>query len=736
MLIFAVPVTANCQTLTINEVQYSNQNTIQDTENDTPDWIEIFNADEETINLEGYQLTDNISKTDYWTFPEYQLRPDSFLLVFASAKNKIFGKDFHTDFKLRLMKDPVYLINPAGEIIDMVENQCVPPDRSIGRWPDISENVEILTPTPGFSNNKATRIEINFQSDTISVTHQSGFYQEPLSIEISNSHIQNQIYYTLNGEAPDARDHLYEDYILLKDINQNKNRFSNLGDSEFEPGDLISKANILRAIVLSEGCPASEEIINTYFINENSNIDYNFPVISLITEKDNLFDKEIGIYVDGYHNNYAQSGKEWERPVHLEIFDTEGFQIIDQNAGFRLHGSASRSAPQKSLRLYARDEYGKDSFEYPFFNQKPSLDRFKTLLLRSTRGWSGTLFKDELCQVLVQDMNIDYSATQTAIVFINGEYWGIYSLRERHDKDYIENNFGITNSEVDILDYNYEQVSVKEGTIDRYNELIDNLENHDVQSEDYYSYIDEKIDLSNLTDYFIAQFYLANADFPFNNVELWNLRNDTSKWRFFFFDLDGAMFLINQNHLSEYNNTYVESNKYPDHTTYLFRSILQNPEFRKRFSSHFTYHLKTTFSPNQVIDKINYYESLYSPIVSEHIYRWNKPVAYNKWIHNIETLRLFAIQRPPVIYDQLSDNFGNPFVFFPNPSKDFVNIEFFNVVENAEVKIYTANGRLVQCQNLVGSDRITLHPGLKSGVYILQVLVRHSIYTDKLIVQR
>ncbi len=735
LLLFAITISAESQAVVINEVQYSNQNTIRDSENNTPDWIEILNSGEVPTNLIGYQLTDDTSKSDYWNFPDYRLQPDSFLVVFASGKNEQYGDEFHTDFLLRLMKDPVYLIEPSGKIIDMIENQCVPPDKSIGRWPDTSDHLEILTPTPGFSNNSAQAVEINFQADTIGVSHQSGFFSEPISIGLFNKHLNNNIYYTLNGEKPDIGGFLYENLLSLDDINQNKNRFANLTDTGYKPGDLISKANILRAVVLSEGCPASEEIINTYFIDGNRNLDYQFPVVSLITAKDNLFGKETGIYVKGSHDNYTQRGKEWERPVHLEIFNSNGIQIIDQDAGLRIHGSASRAGAQKSLRLYAREEYGKDTFEYPLFTQKPSLNRFKTLLLRSKRGWSGTLVKDELCHNLVQDMNIDYSATQTAIVFINGEYWGIHSLRERQDRGYIENNYGLTDAEVEILDYKRDQIQVKEGTIDGYNELIENMENLDARSEEYYSYVDEKIDLASITDYFIAEIYLANADFPFNNVELWRVCNDTSKWRFFFFDLDGTMFRINQNQLSQYNNTHIEFQNSREHTTFLLRSLLQNPEYRNRFRSQFTYHLNTTFSPGRVIDKINEFERKYRPIASEHIYRWNKPVDYNKWIHNIETLRLFAIQRPQVIFDQISENFSDPFVLFPNPSKDYINLDFFEIPENAQVKIFTMNGQLVQTQNLSSPDRVTIHHVLKPGVYFMQVVMGPNIYNRKLIVQ-
>jgi len=620
-----------CQFLEISEVQYSNHHTLHDAEGDATDWIELHNSGDNFINLEGYQLTDDTSKNNFWTLPDLILNPDSFLLIYASGKNTLLGSEIHSDFKLKMMKEPVVLLDPDGKVMDRVEIQCVPPDKSLGFWPDNSNDRKILSPTPGYSNNSAVTYEINFLKDSIGLSHLDGFYAGPLQINLSNIHTQNNIYYTLDGDIPDEEASLYEDYLILDDINHYENRFANLTDSGFKPGNLISKANILRAIVISEGCPASEEIIKTYFINKSGNPEYHVPVISLITEEDNLFDKETGIYITGNHNNYSQHGKAWERPVHAEVIDTAGNIMINQNAGLRIHGSGSRRGGQKSLRLYARDEYGNDTFEYPFFQQKPSIDSHKTLLLRTSKGWSRTLFKDELCNTLVQDMSLDYSATQTSILFLNGEYWGIYSLRERQDKYYVENNYNIENANIDIISFKPNRIEVEEGSIDSYLKLMNNLEIYDPGDEDYYALINDWFDLDKLIDFFCAQIYLANIDFPQNNFKMWRSRHNNAPWRFFFFDLDGTMMQTYSNQLTTYNNNFDNELIYQDYSVNILRKLFQNRQFREKFFAKFDYHLIRTFSPPRVLSLIDDYQNLYEQLSAEHIYRWNMPSDIATW---------------------------------------------------------------------------------------------------------
>jgi hypothetical protein len=133
---------------------------------------------------------------------------------------------------------------------------------------------------------------------------------------------------------------------------------------------------------------------------------------------------------------------------------------------------------------------------------------------------------------------------------------------------------------------------------------------------------------------------------------------------------------------------------------------------------------------------INYFEELYTPLVSEHIYRWNIPADIIRWNHNIETLRLFAIQRPQELYGQIEDNFSDPFVLFPNPSNEFINIDFFDIPEHISVDIFNVNGQLVYSQEMSEPGLVTIFPGLESGTYMIQLSTGQNIYYKKLIVLR
>ena len=725
----------------INEVMYSNQSCITDRFGDYPDWVEIYNPDSLAINLEGWKLTDDISKSQYWTFPDHMLGSHQFLIVFLSGKNTNESGEIHTDFRLKLMGEQIMLIDPNGNVQQRYEVMCVPPDLSIGMKPDASDNIVLLSPSPGFSNNNSDTIQINFQQDTIFFSHAGGFYTEAIQLDLRNSHPDNTIHYTLDGSIPDYQSPRYEQPLSLEDWSGRENQISGIRTSDrwVKPGNEIFKFPVVRAVVYSEGCPASPVFSKTYLINENIHNRYQIPVLSLMTDPENLFDKEYGIYVKGNYNNFTQYGKEWERPAHLEYFNQDGELLTRQDIGIRIHGGGTREDPQKSLRLYARDEYGAEQFRYPFFDQKQDLDSFKTLILRSVKDWSGTLFKDELCHRLVQDLDIDYMAGQTVIVFINGEYWGIQSLRERQDEYYIRNNHRIMDSEFDIIEYKIlVGLVVEQGDDMEYQRLVTLLESSDMSDKDTYREICELIDIQNFIDYYIAELYLANFDFPKNNVKLWRPREVEGKWRLFFYDCDNCMIRTYFDHMSEYTNTSEHYRVYEVWTTFIFQKLLENPEFRNSFYYQFCNHLNSTFHPDSVIRMIDQYLAMYTPLIPEHIYRWHIPNNVIKWMHNTDMLKRFAVQRPSQIILQLVKNFGIPLKIYPNPSDGKFNIKHF-MGDSDEIYIEITSISGVKLCNeritFINGNDIPLKVDLPEGVYLLSLRNENMIFSEKLFVQ-
>ncbi|MDD2636184.1 MAG: CotH kinase family protein [Bacteroidales bacterium] len=723
------------QNIVINEVVYSNKTGLQDLHGDTPDWIELYNNSTIAVNLESYAISDGLDADDYWHCPYYVLAPGEYKIIFASGKDIKKDAEWHTDFKLSLMKEQVFLMNPQSSVIDFVPIQCVPADNSLACKPDGNTlNRKICIPTPNMSNNNAQEVEINYLPDTLTVSHASGFYNGTIGVELKNTQTANQIYYTLNADNPNNNDNVFTETLILDDRTQYKNRFANKAEINFKVSDDIFKAQVLRAQVFSEGCPASNSINHTYFISNTATNPYDVPVVSIITDKDNLFDDDEGIYILGNNNNYWQRGKAWERDIFLEIFDKSGNTIIDQMAGMRIHGGGNRQSEQKSLRLYSRNKFGKGWFTYPFFEDKLHIDSCKRLLLRHVKDWNRTMIVDELCQNIVKPMNIDYSAFNTSLVFINGEYWGIYSLRERQDEYYVANNYLIETPELTIIESTPQEIIAKEGSIDDYNELITIIEIADKDSEDFFTNMDQIIDLDALIDYYCAEIYLANLDFPFRNMSLWKTNNDTSRWRYFFYDCDACMNRFNYNHFRDYGNSFEDFYKFDDKYKTILTLLLQNKKFQQEFQSKMFYHLNYTFTPERVISEIEKLEKVYSPLINEHIYRWHTPSDYVKWKQDIDRLKAFAMNRPIVVKKFITEYFGIPFDIFPNPANKSFNIKFLNETGIVKINIKDLYGRTVYQNRYYYPDSvITINTDLPQGLYLVNITINNMIFTKKLI---
>ena len=189
--------------------------------------------------------------------------------------------------------------------------------------------------------------------------------------------------------------------ILISNQSEKENTLSVISTSERweEPKGLVCKGNIIRAMAFQDTTPVSTVYSKTYFVENKTK--YSFPIVSIITDSLNLFQEDSGIYIIGNNTNYSNRGRSWERLAHLEYFDVDGESQLKQNIGIRIHGNKGRTFPQKSLRLYARSEYGSKKFNYAFFPDEET-SSFKRLIVRSasSNDWKNTLFKTELATTI------------------------------------------------------------------------------------------------------------------------------------------------------------------------------------------------------------------------------------------------------------------------------------------------------------------------------------------------
>ncbi len=723
----------------LNEVMSANDMTVADEDGDYSDWIELYHKGTAPINLQGYRLTDDTLRLDKWTFPSITLASEAHLLVFASDKNRT-GAQLHTNFKLRAAGEDLWLVDPQGRVMDRLPVVALAGDQSFGRKPDGGDLwVLFMEATPG-----ATNSQIGFPPlvDTLTFSVESGFYPENTPLSITSHEGIASIHYTLDGSLPTANSPKWESPFTLTDRTPLPNTISTISTSHLwkAPIGQVPKATVIRAAAFRQGAPSSRVYTHTYLVG---NLHFTFPVISLVTDPAHFFGYEEGIYVSGKlgdespYGNYTQGGEKWERPVHVSFFSEEGQLEIAQDMGVRIHGRGSRGGPQKSLRFYARSEYGDNYLEYPLFPDRP-YTRYKRFLLRTpSSDWGRTGIKDALIHSLLPWQSLEIQAFRPTIVFLNGEYWGIQNLRERHDKHYLAQHFGVDDDAVDILE---EDGQISEGDNADYLALLDFVRAHDLRDSVQYQTVAEQIDIEAFILYYIAQLYAMNTDWPVGNTRFWREQAPNAKWRWFFYDQDASFQRFADNPFTPFiYPDFTPTPLKPEWGTVLLQNLLKNERFNRQFRAAFHHHLSTTFAPARVISQIDSLQRLFEPEMVAHIRRWGQPRSLASWLAVIDDLRTFAAQRPFWLREYLLQDFGSPLRIFPNPSNGQWTVHLDAPV-GGEVEVTLLdltgrklfNGRYVLDGNGGTEVRVS---GLLSGVYLMQVKDVEGFWVKKVVVE-
>lgn len=514
----------------------------------------------------------------------------------------------------------------------------------------------------------------------------SGFYNEPFALTIETKERNVTVHYTLDGSIPTLDSPVYAGAINIVDRSDEPNTISMIPTISYrfaEPKENIFKITTIRARSYNKITKAPGPVVtHTYLVHPGMASRYSLPIISLVVDPNDFFDQETGIYVTGkspdvvaadnehyyfWPANYHERGEDWERPVFLEYFDVEGNLLFSQNAGVRIHGVASRSYRQKSLRLYADLEYDAiDRFNYPLFPglndiKGEKIDSFETFILRNGGTDFGSSFmRDVLIQRLVEHTSLDTQAIKPVVVFLNGEYWGIYYIYERYDEGYFENHYNIDPNNIVVLEEDGDTVIgvVKDQSL--YTDLVRYAQTHDVSDSAVYAEIQDQIDIGNFIDYQITEIFIAHRDWPKNNIKYWRVRtvSDThnssygqdGRWRWLLFDTDHG-----------FSDPEINSIQYAareDLPNDLFRALIDNPEFREHFLNRFADHLNSSFTTDRVVQEIDGIAAILEPEMQEQIERWHSSGnSMESWQGNVNLLRSFAFKRPEIMFNDLVEYF-------------------------------------------------------------------------------
>lgn len=652
----------------INEVVTNNLGGLSDETGDYTDWIELYNKSDQMINLQGYGLSDDLDIPFKWTFPNIEIPPYSFLLIRASGKEE--SSELHISFKLSANGEYLFLTDSTGTLKQSLSIPKLEKNQSYGTLREDSTQYVIFNKSTPNQSNDVNHFKQLLKTDSLEkpqFSHQGGFYEEDFELELTVSDSETLIFYTLDGSIPDENSLIYSKPISIQSHEDDKNHLSLIKTTYFNPfkrsGEPRTyKATIVRARTYQNGVFSDNVLTQTYFISP----DYTLPIISIVTDEEELFGYENGIYVPGIMYdmwrrsdlnqgeeglrpaNFTRQGKESERKVSLEFFEADGSRVLEQDVGIRISGGWTRMKSMKSLNIYARKEYGSSVIDYPIFkNLKNELGEeittFKSFKLRNSgNDFNKSMFRDALMQSLVQSTDLLTQAYQPAIVFINGEYWGLHNIREKVDEFYLASHYEIDPNQITILgvnsDYSGMEVEVgEEADLADYEAMLQYVQTHDLSNHTNYQVVAEQIDIENFIQYIVSEVYFGNDDWPHNNVRIWRVneekRDDTyqdGKWRWILFDtdhgFDGNSYTATQNTLS----FLLDEER--GWSNILIVNLLKNEEFRHQFIVTFNEYLETIFSTDVVLQKIEEMASVIEPEIEEHFDRWTFP---NSLIGNI-----------------------------------------------------------------------------------------------------
>lgn len=683
--------------LVINEV-IPNNYSLADKHGIYYDLIEIYNPTSSTINITGLGLSDDPALPHKWTFKDGIIEPGEYLIVYAAnsnLENTSLEGGYYTNFKLNSKGERVILSDKDGISISKVNYESLEPNMSIGLVENEYRYFESCT--PGKKNIGIIITDLNEYKKNIKIIPSipSGIYSKPIEVSL-NAQDDYDLYYTLDGTNPSTESILYKQPIYIDYTNKNPIRIANnrstFGFQKVIKSEDLNKGTVIKARYFNGNMPMGDIFVATYFVWNKGTDRYTFDIVSLTTEPDNLFDPTTGIYVVGdrfsenliiHPNgespaNYNQRGREWERDAYIELFNQEGERVLNQDIGIRIFGGWSRSYPKKSFKLFARSEYGKGTFKFPFFkdlvdNNGDIIDSFQKLILRNSGDdYEFTLFRDALTGRLVNGI-VDFQHYKPVILFLNGEYWGIYNLRENLDKNYIASHYNLDPENVNIIIYSeagLESYQGEEEELDRYKAFLAYVEDNDLVDNKNYEYVKQHLDIDNFINYYITQIYIDNTDWPVNNSKVWRYSGEglsDGKYRFMLFDTDFG-FGLNEGVIAAAHNSFKflqeDTNSTwpnPNWSTNLYKNLMKNEEFKKQFIKRFADMMNTTFSEKNVLDKINEFQSLYEPEIREYGSRWefDSLLDLDMWDkENVDILREFSLKRNDYLYDFAKEQYN------------------------------------------------------------------------------
>ena len=629
----------------INEFVASNSDSLIDDNGNSSDWIELFNAGDQSVNLVGYSLTDDVTDPTKYVLPSTTLSPGEYLVVFAGDDaDPSSGTDLYTGFGLSSGGEYLGLYSPTGDVLsEFAEGGGDYPaqfsDVSYGFVNDglFSDVSYFSTPSPAAANINA----VDGVVDEVVSSVDRGFFDSSFSVTLSTETDGATIRYTTDGSTPTATNGTtYSGPITVSSTTTLralglKSGYLSVPDrtwSYFFVDDIVNQSNDGAAPAGFPAVGSSSQVLDYGIDPDVIGIEgveavkdalLSISTISITTDIDNLFDPQTGIYV-----NALRDGIDWERPASVELLNpdgTEGFQV---NAGLRIRGGFSRvdSNAKHSFRVIFRGEYGDSELNYPIHGESGT-DTFDKLDFRTAQNYSWSKDGDaenNFIQDVISRQNQGltgqlYTRSSWQHLYLNGQYWGLFQTQERVDSDFAASYLGGDKDDFDVIKVDAgpgapRTVVASDGDLDAYNRLAqqtyaldsDGSSPNFVNNEAYFRVqglnpdgtrneaYEVLLDVDNLVDYMTEILYSGNFDAPItqfgrggnaslNNFQAIRDRTGDEGFQFFVHDAEHSLRSLDENRNGPYNKAVFDSQSSFNPQT-LHQRLMANAEYRIAFA--------------------------------------------------------------------------------------------------------------------------------------------------------
>ena len=566
---------------------------------------------------------------------------------------------------------------------------------------------------------------IGSKLDEVLFSSPAGFYSEPIELKLTAPDGYNTVYYTFDGSDPLTSNtrRRYTEPIQLTDTTETDFGRTYVVGLHYvgniaSPTPQMIGAHIIKACAVN-GEETTGVYTNSYFISSEME-KYGVSVMSVTLEKNEMFGNP------GFYHNFNASSNEpnTRGQAFLEVFDENGVRRGYSNVELAVSGHGSSGAGMRSMKVFIKGsentEDGTDSkLNYDLFdgyatNSKgQSITDFSRLLLRNSGNDCGNSYiRDSYMQRVSRAMYVDSMAYAPVLVFINGNFWGIYNARERYSGDYVQSHYGIDKDNVALIESDYSLVHTNqnapfivtsglEDDADDFNELVDFIRHNSLEVEENYEYVLSKIDVDSLMDLFISRIYFSSLDFPGNNIKVWRDRTATdpddvgSKWHFVLLDLDmGISFYKGANDTTETSNYIGWLGSDGTVASTIICRLLSNNSFKNRFMSRYYQVLNEIYVPAEMEKELDGIVAERASIEYLQTLRWN--ASMDNYNTSVSDMRKFVQRRNEFALRNLCSYFGVTEEYLMSISGNFLSVSFSETRLNVTVNGTAINNSWVE----------------------------------------